>query len=69
MSILKESEAMSEKVELELENGKGVTFKAGSDSADRIIIEGVQLTADDVTKLGELVKSGQTLTVTIKQKG
>jgi len=25
--------------------------------------------ADDVTKLGELVKSGQTLTVTIKQKG
>jgi len=60
---------VANKVEIELENGKGVTFKAGSDSSDRIIIEGVQLSTDDVTKLGELVKSGQTLTVTIKQKG
>ena len=60
---------MADKVNIELEGGKGMTFHAGPDSNDRIIIEHVSLSADDATTLAALIKSGETLTVTIKQKG
>ena len=60
---------MADKVEIELEGGKGVTYHAGADSNDRIIIEHVSLGADDATALAALIKSGETLTVEIKEKG
>jgi len=60
---------MAQKVEIELEGGQGLTYNAGADSNDRIIIEQLHLNADDATTLAALIKGGETLTITIKKKG
>ena len=60
---------MADKVDIELTDGKGITYNAGVDSNDRVIIEHFVLSADDAAELTAILKSGETLTVTIKQKG
>ena len=60
---------MADKVDIELEGGKGITFHAGADANDRVVIEHFGLGADDATVLTALIKSGEALTVTIKEKG
>ena len=60
---------MAQKVEIELEGAKGITFNAGADTNDRIDIEHIALSADDTVTLAALIKDGETLTVTIKKKG
>lgn len=60
---------MADNVEMELEGGKGITYHANPDSNDRIIIEHIGLDAECAATLAALIKSGETLTVEIKEKG
>ena len=60
---------MADKVDIELTDGQGITYNAGTNSSDRIIVEHFHLDSDDAIKLAALIKGGETLTVEIKEKG